>query len=107
MSDRAKAPQMPENLLNTLLSSGTKADLLVLFHRNPGLIDTVEGIARRMGKKGKGIETEVSELAKALILQKKKVGNSEVYFLNREKDREVQRDIADYITNLGGKKQSR
>jgi len=106
MSDRPKAPQIPENLLNTLLSSGTKADLLVLFHRNPGLIDTVEGISRRMGKKAKGIESEISELTKASILQKKKVGNSEVYFLDRVKDREAQKDIANYITNLGGKKQS-
>ena len=98
-------PPIPENLLNRLLSSGTKAELLVLFHRNPGLIDTVEGIARRMGKKGHAIESDVSELAKDSILQKKRVGNSDVYFLNREKDKEAQKDIANYITNLGGKKQ--
>jgi hypothetical protein len=103
MSERSKVPPVPDNPLNRLLSSGTKADLLVLFHRNPGLIDTVEGIARRMGKRGKAIESDVSELAKDSILQKKKVGNSDVYFLNREKDKEAQRDIASYITNLGGK----
>ena len=106
MSEGDKAPQLPENLLSSLLSSSARADLLVLFHRNPGLIDTVEGIARRMGKKGKAIESDVSELAKDSILQKKKVGNSDVYFLNREKDAEAQRDIANYITNLGGKKKS-
>jgi predicted transcriptional regulator len=106
MSEGDKAPQLPENLLNSLLSSSGRADLLLLFHRNPGLIDTVEGIARRMGKKGKAVESDVSELAKASILQKKKVGHSDVYFLNREKDEEAQRDIANYITNLGGKKKS-
>jgi hypothetical protein len=106
LSERSKPPPLPENPLNKLLSSGTKADLLVLFHRNPGLIDTVEGIARRMGKRGKAIESDVSELARDSILQKKKVGNSDVYFLNREKDREAQRDIANYISNLGGKTKS-
>jgi hypothetical protein len=106
LSERSKPPPLPENPLNKLLSSGTKADLLVLFHRNPGLIDTVEGIARRMGKRGKAIESDVSELLRDSILQKKKVGNSDVYFLNREKDREAQRDIANYITNLGGKTKS-
>jgi hypothetical protein len=106
LSERSKPPPLPENPLNKLLSSGTKADLLVLFHRNPGLIDTVEGIARRMGKRGKAIESDVSELARDSILQKKKVGNSDVYFLNREKDKEAQRDIANYITNLGGKTKS-
>ncbi|HUI01454.1 MAG TPA: hypothetical protein VLX56_07475 [Nitrososphaerales archaeon] len=94
----------PSDPLGALLSSSNKADLLVLFHRNPGLIDTVEGIARRLGKKGSVIASDVSELAGASILQRKVVGKSEVYFLNREKDRESQKDIAEYITNLGGKR---
>ena len=106
MTEGDKAPQLPDNLLDNLLSSGTKADLLLLFHRNPGLIDTVEGIARRLGKKGKAIETDISQLANSSILQKKKVGDSDVYFLNREKDKESQGEIADYITNLSGKRKS-
>jgi hypothetical protein len=100
MVDEASAPQ-PLNVLTSLLSSSNKADLLVLFHRNPGLIDTVEGIARRLGKKGGAISSDVSELASASILQKKVVGRSEVYFLNREKDRESQRDVAEYINSIG------
>jgi hypothetical protein len=105
LTERDKAHPLPVNLLATLLSSGSKADLLLLFHRNPGLIDTIEGIARRMGKKGKAIESEVAELEKSSILRRKKVGNSDVYFLDREKDRQAQGEIASYITNLGGKKQ--
>ncbi|MDA4116203.1 MAG: ArsR family transcriptional regulator [Thaumarchaeota archaeon] len=105
MPDEANATG-PPNALSALLSSGTKADLLVLFHRNPGLIDTADGIARRLGKKGSAITKDVSELASASILQKKVVGRSEVYFLNREKDREAQKNIAEYITNLGEKRQS-
>jgi hypothetical protein len=92
--------------LSTLLSSSNKADLLVLFHRNPGLIDTIEGIARRLGKNGGAIARDVSELADDSILQKKLVGKSEVYFLNKERDRQVQEDIADHINNLGGKRSS-
>jgi len=46
-----------------------------------------------MGKKGKAIESDVSELAKDSILQKKKVGNSE-FISSIEKDAEAQRDIA-------------
>jgi predicted transcriptional regulator len=93
----------PSNVLGALLSSSNKADLLVLFHRNPGLIDTIDGIAKRIGKKGNTISSDVSELASASILQKKVVGKSEVYFLNREKDRESQKNIAEYINTLGAK----
>jgi predicted transcriptional regulator len=96
----------PPDPLSGLLSSSNKADLLVLFHRNPGLIDTVDGIARRLGKKGSAIASDVSELAGASILQKKMVGRSEVYFLNREKDRESQKNIAEYITNLARNRSS-
>src|ERR1700691_2643886 len=103
MVDPASVTQ-PPNALSALLSSSTKADLLMLFHRNPGLIDTVEGIGKRLGKKGNSIAADISQLESASILQKKTVGKSEVYFLNRKKDAESQKEIAEYITNLGGKR---
>jgi hypothetical protein len=99
LGDRASSP-LADPLAN-LLTSGTKADLLVLFHRNPGLIDTVDGIARRMGTKGKAIEQEIAELMAASILEKRKVGVAEVFYLNREKDEETQHEIARYINNIG------
>jgi hypothetical protein len=103
MVDQPNAMPSPD-ALGALLSSSNKADLLVLFHRNPGLIDTVEGIARRVGKKGNAIAGDVSELTSASILKKKVVGKAEVYYLDREKDRESQKNIAEYITNLGEKR---
>lgn len=104
MSD-AKDPAQPgASLLRSLLSTGTKADLLQLFHRNPGLIDTVDGIARRVGKKPDAIRTEVSELQGESILLKKKVGNRDVYFLNRERDSQAQEEIARYIKSVGEKR---
>ena len=102
MSDAKATPGEP--LLNSLLSSGTKADLLILFHRNPGLIDTIDGIARRIGKKGDAITPEISQLEVASILNKKRVGKSDVYFLNREKDRQAQSEIASYINAVGASK---
>lgn len=104
MGDGSNSALPPDALLASLLSSTTKADLLLLFHRNPGLIDTLDGIAKRLGKRGSAIASDVSELETSSILQKKMVGKSEVYFLNRKKDREAQKDIADYITNLGEKR---
>ena len=38
------------------------------------------------------------------FLIKKKVGKSEVYFLNRERDMKAQEEMARYITSVGGKK---
>jgi len=93
----------PSTPLGMLLSSGTKGDLLILFHRNPGLMDTIDGIARRMGKRAPDIAPEISELTGVAILHKKAVGRSEVYFLNRQRDEQIKGEIAAYITGLGKK----
>lgn len=76
------------------------ADVLVMFRRNPGLIDTVEGIAMRVGAKSQLITKEIAELEGRRILQKKMIGKSEVYFLNRERDAQVQKEVASYISGV-------
>jgi len=87
----------PLNLIQRLLSSEAKAELLILFHKNPGLIDTLEGIARRVGRSGKVIESEIKDLLDVGILRLKKLGQSEVISLNYSKDKEVQGVISKYM----------
>lgn len=87
-------------LLQRLLSSGTKGDLLVLFHKNPGLIDDLDGVARRIGKVAKAVEADVKDLVDLGVLATKRVGNSEAIFLNREKDKEVQDVVENYLKGL-------
>jgi hypothetical protein len=89
-------PALP-GVLGTLLSSSGKGELLILFHRNPGLIDTIPGIAKRLGKKADALTEDVSELVGASVLQKKKVGRYEVYFLDTEKDEAMKKTMAEYI----------
>lgn len=89
-------------MLETLLASETTGDLLVLFHRNPGLIDTVDSIARRIGRTGNAIEEDVRGLANLGILKARRIGSSEVLFLDRARDREVLDAIAKHLRNLEG-----
>ncbi len=83
-----------------MLSSQVKAELLVLYHKNPGLVDTSEGVARRIGMVAKSVEGDVKDLVNLGVLATKRIGNSEVIFLNREKDKEVQEMVSDYISGL-------
>lgn len=102
----SKAPEQQAPgaaLLRSLLSTGVKADLLVLFHRNPGLIDTIEGIATRMGRKGDAIRKDVLELETDSFLLKKRVGKADVYYLNKEADKKAQEEMANYIFSVGKK----
>lgn len=87
----------PLGLMRRLLSSETKAELLILFHKNPGLIDTREAVARRIGRSGKAIEVEIKDLLEVGILNKRKLGNAEVISLNYAKDKEIQGVICKYM----------
>ena len=97
-AEKVSAAQM----LEILLASETTGDLLVLFHRNPGLIDTLDSIARRIGRTGNAIEDDIRGLVDLGILKTRRIGRSEVLLLDRAKDREVLDAIAKHLRNLEG-----
>jgi len=87
-------------ILSTLLGSEVRGDLLVLFHRNPGLIDTVDGVARRIGRTTVAVISEVRELLELGVLKQKRIGASEVVYLDRAKDRELLQSVANHLKTL-------
>jgi predicted transcriptional regulator len=93
-------------VLSTLLASEVRGDILVLFHRNPGLIDTVDGVARRVGRTTIAVISDVRELLQLGVLRQKRIGNSEVVFLDRAKDRELLESVANHLktVRIGGEK---
>ena len=93
-------------ILSTLLASEVRGDLLILFHKNPGLIDTVDGIARRIGRTTITVISDLRELLLLGILKQKRIGASEVLFLDRAKDREILESVANHLktVQIGGSK---
>jgi predicted transcriptional regulator len=94
------------DILSTLLASEIRGDLLVLFHRNPGLIDTIDGIARRIGRTTITVTADVGELLQLGLLKQKRIGTSEVVYLDRAKDRQILESVANHLktVNIGGEK---
>lgn len=86
-----------KQLLERLLSSVPKTDVLTLFHRNPGLVDTPEGVARRVGRSASEIEPAVSDFVALGILRMGKVGKFQVLRYDRSKDRQVQASVEAYF----------
>jgi hypothetical protein len=93
-------------VLSTLLASEVRGDLLFLFHRNPGLIDTVDGVARRVGRTTIAVISDVRELLQLGVLRQKRIGSSEVVYLDRAKDRELLESVANHLktVRIGGEK---
>ena len=89
-------------VLSKLLSSETKGELLILFRKNPGVIDTIEGVARRIGKKANAIEADVKEFLDLGLLKTKRIGSADAIFLNSEVDKEIQEVVAKYLNSLNG-----
>jgi predicted transcriptional regulator len=80
-----------------LLSSDTKADLLMLFHNNPGLTDTIEGVARRIGRTASEIEADVKDLVDLGLLVKEKFGKLDVVSFDTNKDTQIQEIISNQL----------
>ena len=77
-----------------------------MFHRNPGLIDTVDGVARRVGRTTIAVISDVRELLQLGMLRQKRIGSSEVVYLDRAKDRELLESVANHLktVRIGGEK---
>jgi hypothetical protein len=72
-----------------LLSSDTKVELLKLFQANPSLVDSIEGVALRMGKTPEAIKSDVEELVDLGILSYRKIGTRDLFQFNRRRDHEI------------------
>jgi predicted transcriptional regulator len=86
--------------MTRLLSSEVKGDLLVMFHKNPGIMDTMDGVARRIGRTASVVEADVEDLVKLGLLRKKRIGKLEVVLLNREVDKKIQESITEHVRRL-------
>jgi predicted transcriptional regulator len=91
-----------KRLLQRLLSSEVKADLLILFHGDPSLGDNVAGLARRIGRTPNEIEGDIEDLLDLGVLRRKRVGDLDAIGLDSARDNEIQRIIANELTRDEG-----
>ncbi len=87
---------MRTDLLEKLIGSETKAELLMYFHENPNTTDALEVIATRMRRKAQDIEHDVSDLVELGLLQEVRVIS-----FNKERDQELQREISQRLISPG------
>ena len=88
-------------ILNTMISSTVGAELLILFHGNPGVVDTIEGVARRIGRRGTEVEPTLRDLIRLGTVRVQKIGNHEVVSLDKSRDTEIQAVLLRYFQDLG------
>ena len=89
-----------KELLRRLLTSEAKGEVLTLFHKNPGLIDTLDGVSRRVGKSREQLEADMNDFVEIGILKTTKAGRLTLYSLDVKRDQEIQASIAEYFGGL-------
>jgi hypothetical protein len=87
-----------ESISERLFSSEVKIELLVLFRGNPGITDTIEGVARRVGRTSREIESAVDDLVDLGVLKKRTLGSgTRLFSLDRAGDKKALNSLAEYI----------
>jgi len=76
------------NLVELLVDSEVKAELLSIFHKTPGITDTLEGFAERIGCTPQDAGQDIDEFVKTGLLKETKL-----YTHNIEKDLEIQETL--------------
>jgi predicted transcriptional regulator len=73
------------------------ADIVLLFRRNPMLIDCADNIASRIGRKGESVERDLKKLARLGVLDAEKIGKKTWFGFDVKRDKEIQGVIKNYI----------
>jgi len=92
-SERVERPSKAE-LIEKLIGSETKAELLMFFHENPESTDTVEEIAKRIHRSSKEIEHDLADLVDLGLIHEVRILS-----YNKARDQELQREISKRLTS--------
>lgn len=76
------------------VDSDLKAQVIVFYQNNPGVIETVEGLARRLGTNVEKLRQEIAGHIALGFLRERKVGDQIVLVYDRQQHNNIQ----DFIT---------
>lgn len=82
-------------ILEKLLSSEIKADILTLFHKEPNLITSIEDISERIGRQVSEVHVDVNDLVLLGLLKERRIVS-----FDSAKDAEIQADLSRELLSL-------
>jgi hypothetical protein len=80
--DPLKASPELRKLFEVWSDTDLKAQLVVFYHNNPGVIETVEGLARRLGIQPTALRQALLDPVHMGLLQERKLGDKVVLVYN-------------------------
>jgi hypothetical protein len=86
-----------EGIFKVWIDSDLKVQILVFFHQNPGMIETPEGLAKRMGLNLDRLRDEIADHIRLGIITERRVGGRTILVYNPSRDRDISREIENAI----------
>lgn len=81
----------PGQLLEDLAASESGAQLLAFYWRNPGVVETVASLARRLGANVEQLRTDVAAQVRLGLLHEVTAGAHVILVPDRHRSKEIQR----------------
>lgn len=75
------------------LSSGPKITLARFFRQNPGVIDTLGGLSRRLAIPSDVLRAELADHVRLGVIRERGAGDQTVYMLDQARRREIEETI--------------
>lgn len=97
-----QTPPDPKKILELWADSSLKVQVIVFFHNNPGMIETLEGLAIRLGTTIEALRREVAGHVSLGILKEQKTPSATLFMYDRAREAEVQHYIEKQIRHLAG-----
>ena len=92
MPQKAQKPDL-KKLLELWVDSSLKVQVIVFFHDNPGILETLEGLAKRLGTSVDRLRKEIAGHLSLGILHEQKVDGITLLVYDRRKEGSVQNFI--------------
>ena len=74
-------------------NSDLKVQLILFYHNNPGLVETAEGLARRMGVAVEALRDPVADQVRLGVLRERTAGNQKILIYDAAQASRLQANI--------------
>ncbi len=93
----SEGAQELRKLFEVWVDSDLKAQIILFFHNNPGVIETMEGLARRLGTTVESLRQDIAAHIELGLLKERKLGQKTVLVYDRNRRSDIENFITDHL----------
>ncbi len=86
-----------KDLFEAWVNTDLKAQIIVFFHQNPGVIETWEGLARRLGTDVSALKKQLADHLKLGIFEVRDLGDKTVIVYDAGRRKAVQEEMVSSV----------